>query len=74
VGNSWWKSEGEYEALVGGIMDSYFGQLQVVYEAGARNFVLLGVPREFSCFPSFLLFGALWSSWFRGGFGAFANG
>ncbi|KAK4464482.1 carbohydrate esterase [Cladorrhinum samala] len=42
VGNSWWKEE--YDALVESIMDSYFGRLQVLYDAGARNFVLLSVP------------------------------
>ena len=50
VGNSWWKED--YDVLLGQIMDSYFGQLQIVYEAGARNFVLLTVPRESS--PLFL--------------------
>jgi phospholipase/lecithinase/hemolysin len=48
VGNTWWKDD--YEVLVGQIMDSYFGRLQVLYDAGARNFVLLGVPREFAFF------------------------
>ncbi|KAK0630371.1 hypothetical protein B0T17DRAFT_653825 [Bombardia bombarda] len=42
VGNSWWLDT--YAGLLEKIMDSYFGQLQVVYEAGGRNFVLLGVP------------------------------
>ncbi|KAH6616066.1 carbohydrate esterase family 16 protein [Chaetomium sp. MPI-SDFR-AT-0129] len=42
VGNSWW-TEG-YGELVEEIMDSYFGRLQVLYEAGGRNFVLLSVP------------------------------
>ncbi|KAL2257533.1 hypothetical protein VTK26DRAFT_9512 [Humicola hyalothermophila] len=42
VGNSWWLAE--YDELVERIMDSYFGRLQVLYDAGARNFVLLGVP------------------------------
>lgn len=45
VGNSWWKEE--YDALVESIMDSYFGRLQVLYDAGARSFVLLSVPRKF---------------------------
>ncbi|KAK0611943.1 hypothetical protein B0T14DRAFT_439719, partial [Immersiella caudata] len=44
VGNAWWKEEGEYEVLVGGIMDSYFGGLEVLWEAGATKFVILGVP------------------------------
>ncbi|KAK4223487.1 hypothetical protein QBC38DRAFT_516820 [Podospora fimiseda] len=43
VGNSWWKGE-EYDVLVEAIMDTYFGQLQVLYDAGARNFALLSVP------------------------------
>lgn len=28
------------------IMVVYFEQLQILYDAGARNFVLLGVPRR----------------------------
>ncbi|KAL2130376.1 hypothetical protein VTI74DRAFT_6538 [Chaetomium olivicolor] len=42
VGNSWWESD--YESILSQIMDSYFGRLQVLYDAGARNFVLLTVP------------------------------
>ncbi|KAK4120634.1 carbohydrate esterase family 16 protein [Parathielavia appendiculata] len=42
VGNTWWKSD--YDQIVAQIMDSYFGQLQILYNAGARNFVLLTVP------------------------------
>ncbi|AEO68387.1 carbohydrate esterase family 16 protein [Thermothielavioides terrestris NRRL 8126] len=42
VGNSWWLSN--YTQIVDQIMDSYFGRLQVLYDAGARNFVLLSVP------------------------------
>lgn len=49
VGNSWWLEE--YDALVQSIMDSYFGQLQILYDAGARNFVLLSVPRKFNDIP-----------------------
>jgi phospholipase/lecithinase/hemolysin len=44
VGNSWWLSN--YTQIVDQIMDSYFGRLQVLYDAGARNFVLLSVPRK----------------------------
>jgi phospholipase/lecithinase/hemolysin len=44
VGNSWWKED--YEEILERVMDSYFGQLQVLYNAGARNFVLLTVPRK----------------------------
>jgi phospholipase/lecithinase/hemolysin len=55
VGNTWWKSD--YEQLLGQIMDSYFGQLQVLYNAGARNFMLMTVPRTFFPFltPFFVL-------------------
>ncbi|KAK3312829.1 carbohydrate esterase family 16 protein [Apodospora peruviana] len=42
VGNSWW--EADYATKVERIMDTYFGQLQVLYDAGARNFLLLSVP------------------------------
>lgn len=51
VGNTWWKED--YGELLERIMDSYFGRLQVLYDAGARNFVLLGVPRESLSLPSF---------------------
>jgi hypothetical protein len=43
VGNSYWRAD--ETALLGKIMDRYFQQLQMVYDAGARNFVLLSVPR-----------------------------
>jgi hypothetical protein len=46
VGNSYWFSN--ETVLLGQIMDRYFQQLQIVYNAGARNFVLLSVPRKFS--------------------------
>ncbi|KAK4155970.1 hypothetical protein C8A00DRAFT_41446 [Chaetomidium leptoderma] len=42
VGNTWWKED--YDQIVEQTMASYFGQLQVLYAAGARNFVLLSVP------------------------------
>ncbi|KAK0713297.1 hypothetical protein B0T26DRAFT_612124, partial [Lasiosphaeria miniovina] len=42
VGNSWWLAN--YTTIVDQIMDTYFGQLQIVYDAGARNFALLSVP------------------------------
>ncbi|KAK3317213.1 carbohydrate esterase family 16 protein [Cercophora scortea] len=42
VGNAWWQTD--LAALLDKIMDSYFGQLQIIYNAGARNFVLLTVP------------------------------
>jgi phospholipase/lecithinase/hemolysin len=44
VGNTWWMSD--YDEIVERIMDTYFGQLQVLYNAGARNFMLLTVPRK----------------------------
>jgi hypothetical protein len=44
VGNTWWMSD--YDQIVERIMDSYFGQLQVLYNAGARNFMLMTVPRK----------------------------
>ncbi|PKX97924.1 putative cellulose-binding GDSL lipase/acylhydrolase [Aspergillus novofumigatus IBT 16806] len=42
VGNSYWQSS--IDELLIKIMDSYFGQLQILYNAGVRNYVLLGVP------------------------------
>ncbi|KAH1363444.1 hormone-sensitive lipase HSL [Aspergillus fumigatus] len=42
VGNSYWLSN--IDELLLKIMDSYFGQLQILYDAGVRNYVLLGVP------------------------------
>lgn len=52
VGNSYWLSN--IDELLLKIMDSYFGQLQILYDAGVRNYVLLGVPRK-SCFGSISL-------------------
>lgn len=34
-------------ALLGKIMDSYFAQVQIIYNSGARNFLFVGVPRKF---------------------------
>lgn len=45
VGNTWWLDN--YDQIVSQIMDSYFGQLQILYNAGARNFMLMTVPRKF---------------------------
>ncbi|EAQ83733.1 hypothetical protein CHGG_10137 [Chaetomium globosum CBS 148.51] len=42
VGNAWWKED--YDQVVEQIMATYFGQLQILYDAGARNFALLTVP------------------------------
>jgi hypothetical protein len=44
VGNSYWLSN--IDQLLVEIMDSYFGQLQILYNAGVRNYVLLSVPRK----------------------------
>jgi len=44
VGNSYWL-DAETERLEK-IMDVYFGLLKDMYDAGARNFALLTVPRE----------------------------
>jgi hypothetical protein len=43
VGNSY--SESNETQLLSKIMDVYFAQLSSLYNAGARNFVLLSVPR-----------------------------
>ncbi|KAK1991124.1 fungal cellulose binding domain-containing protein [Colletotrichum falcatum] len=42
VGNAAWGSD--REALLAQVVGRYFGQLQVLYDAGVRNFVLLTVP------------------------------
>nr|AMJ52087.1 lijH [Ascomycota sp. F53] len=42
VGNSWW--EANETARIGQIMDQYFNQTNILYEAGGRNFAFLGVP------------------------------
>lgn len=44
VGNSYYESN--VTDILDAIMVVYFDQLQTIYNAGARNFVLLGVPRE----------------------------
>ena len=44
VGNSYWMED--LDTLDGKIMDKYFEQLQIIYDAGARNFALLTVPRK----------------------------
>ena len=46
VGNSYWLS-GE-DDLLSEVVTEYFEQLQVLYNAGVRKFVLLSVPRKFS--------------------------
>lgn len=47
VGNSYYQED--VQTLLPKIMDSYFGQVQILYNAGARNFALLNVPRKRSC-------------------------
>jgi phospholipase/lecithinase/hemolysin len=42
VGNSFWFED--YQAINGRVLDSYFGQLEILYRAGLRKFVLLSVP------------------------------
>ncbi|KAI1332479.1 hypothetical protein F5Y16DRAFT_178744 [Xylariaceae sp. FL0255] len=42
VGNSWYESN--VTDILNAIMTSYFDQMQILYDAGARNFLLLSVP------------------------------
>lgn len=44
VGNTYYQSN--VTDILEAIMVVYFKQLQILYDAGARNFVLLSVPRE----------------------------
>lgn len=46
-------AQSNLDALLGNIMTSYFGQLEVLYNAGIRKFILLAVPRGF--FPDVCL-------------------
>lgn len=48
VGNSFWFED--YQAINGRVLDSYFGQLEILYRAGLRKFVLLSVPRMLPLF------------------------
>jgi hypothetical protein len=52
VGNSYYLANSTLETLYPEIMSTYFGLLQEIYTAGARNFAILNVPREFvsTCF------------------------
>lgn len=44
VGNTYWNADvNETLSLA---VDAYFAQLQIVYDSGVRQFVLLTVPRE----------------------------
>lgn len=60
VGNSFWL---DYEAVNARVLDSYFGQLEILYKAGLRKFVLLSVPRRFPPFPPPLIVLVLPFSW-----------
>lgn len=44
IGNSYWLSN-ETE-VINAIFDSYFAQAQLLYKAGARNFLFLTCPRK----------------------------
>jgi phospholipase/lecithinase/hemolysin len=52
VGNSWWL-ENE-TALLGEIVSDYFEQVEILFQAGARNFVFLSVPRKSPSFWTFI--------------------
>lgn len=45
VGNTYYLSN--VTDVTNAVIAKYFEQLQIIYNAGARNFVLLSVPREF---------------------------
>lgn len=45
VGNAYYLSN--VTDVTNAVIAKYFEQLQIIYNAGARNFVLLSVPREF---------------------------
>jgi phospholipase/lecithinase/hemolysin len=40
-------AQSNLDELLSKIMTSYFGQLEILYKAGIRKFMLLAVPREF---------------------------
>ena len=44
-------AQSNLDALLNSIMTSYFGQLEVLYQAGIRKFILLAVPRGFIATP-----------------------
>jgi hypothetical protein len=46
VGNSFWLEN--VDEVLGAAVDRYFEQLQIMYDAGARQFALLTVPRKLS--------------------------
>ena len=45
VGNTYYLSN--VTDITTAVISRYFEQLQIIYNAGARNFVLLSVPREY---------------------------
>lgn len=45
VGNTYWLSN--VTDVTNAVISRQFEQLQIIYNAGARNFVLLSVPREY---------------------------
>lgn len=47
VGNTYYESN--VTTILDEIMVVYFDQLQILYDAGARNFLLLSVPRKLLC-------------------------
>lgn len=47
IGNSYTNTTADETALITKIMVTYNSQLERLYEYGARNFILLNVPREF---------------------------
>lgn len=49
VGNSWYYPN--YTAIYEADINSYFGQLQVLYDAGVRKFLLLTTPRTWIMLP-----------------------
>lgn len=46
VSGSWWQPDPV--TLVNMIFDDYFEQIELLYAGGARKFVFLTVPREYS--------------------------
>lgn len=39
-------AQSNLDTILGEIMTSYFGQLEILYNAGIRQFMILAVPRE----------------------------
>lgn len=50
VGNTYYLSN--VDDVINSVVNRYFEQLQIIYDAGARDFVLLSVPRESPGAPS----------------------